>query len=93
MKQEIGREEERQRTTDHWLPAGIGIGSAGGRFVPPARLLRGQLLPLAQKVRRHERLGRQATEGVGDGERTPQTAVDGRSDRERGGERSLEKKW
>jgi len=64
MKQEIGREEEIYGRTDHWLSAGSRVGLASGGSMPPARLLGGQLLPLAQQIRWHERLRRQAPQGV-----------------------------
>ena len=60
--------------------------------MPQARLLRGQLLPLAQQIWRHERIRRQTPEGTGSRKRPPQKAI-GRGDAgERGDERSLEKK-
>lgn len=45
-RQEIGHEEEIHGRADHWLPAGSGIGPGGGRAVPTAWLLGGELLPV-----------------------------------------------
>lgn len=57
-----------------------------------ARLLIGQLLPLAQQVWRHERIRRQAPKGDRTRDRAAQVAT-GRGDAgERSNERSLERK-
>src|SRR5690606_1334662 len=60
--------------------------------VPPARLQRGLVLPVAEQVRRHERARRQAPEGAGDREQPAQEAAGGVNARERGDPRGAAKK-
>src|SRR6185503_7650113 len=68
LRKEIGNEEAGFRDPDHWVFAGGGGRGRGQRSVPTTWILRGQLLPLAEQVRRHDRARRQAAEGPGTGE-------------------------
>lgn len=75
--QEIGHEEAIHRRADHWFSTGSGCGAAGQGAMPIAWFLRSALLPMAQQVRRHERVRCQATEGSGSRE-CPNEEVVGR---------------
>ena len=48
--QEVGREEAIRRGTDHRVPEGSRSGRGRERVVSQARLLGGELLPLAEQV-------------------------------------------
>lgn len=50
MRKEIGHEEAFQRRTDHWFPGRSRSGIAHQGAMPSARLLRSQLLPMAQQI-------------------------------------------
>lgn len=55
---EIGQEEMVHGRTDHRLSVGAGSRPTGKVVVPPTWLVGGELLPLANQVRQHERIGR-----------------------------------
>ena len=63
-EREIGREEAIYGSADHRVPAGGRGRPPGEGPVPPARVLGGQLLPLAEQVWRDECLGREAPESA-----------------------------
>lgn len=56
MSQEIGREEAVYRRADHQVPEGSRCRASGEGPVSQARVFRGELLPVAQQVRRHGRV-------------------------------------
>jgi hypothetical protein len=92
LEQEVGHEEALQRRADHRVFARGRERHQGQGPVPTAQVLGGEILRLAQQVRWHGRLGRQASEGTRGGEREAQEAA-GRVDaRERGDERGAAKK-
>src|SRR5215469_12373707 len=68
-----------QRGADHRDSAGAGSWAEGGGGVPSARCLATNLLCLEGEVWRHERLGCQAAEAAGGGERQAEEAA-GRGD-------------
>ena len=70
--------------------AEAGVPSEG--LMPAARVLGGELLPLAEQVRRHERLGRQAFEGTQRGEQPAEEAPGRVAARERSHPRGVTKK-
>ncbi len=55
MKQEIGREEAVQRGADHRIPEGSRCRGRDQGPVTATRVFGGELLPVAQQVRRHGR--------------------------------------
>src|SRR5690349_16109296 len=68
---------KRLRELDCGPPPGSRCGRARQGPLPQTRVLGGELLPLAEQVRRHERLGREALEGARARKRTVKEAAGG----------------
>ncbi len=84
MGKGIGRVEAVYGRADHQLPEAGRGGRSGEGTMPAARVLGGELLPVAQQVRRDGCVGREEAAGAGGGERAAEEGACRIDARERG---------